>query len=66
MRVCLSSALKISSICVASSVRLTPSVPPSGIDVDVLGLGVGDVGRRRPSETGAACCPGFVPEVSST
>ena len=45
VRVSSSRALKISSICVASSVRLTPSVPPSGSGLDVVRLGVGDVGR---------------------
>ena len=64
-RVSSSSALKISSIWVASSVRLIPSVPPSGIDSIVLGSRVADVGVGAERD-GRCVGPGSVPEVSST
>ena len=65
VRVSSSRALKISSIWVASSVRLIPSVPPSGI-VSTDSASASETLAAAPSETGAASVPGSVPDVSST
>ena len=61
VRVCLSSALKISSIWVASLVWPTPRVPPSGI-AWTFWVSAEEPPPDEPRETGV---PGLLPAVSS-
>jgi hypothetical protein len=64
VRVSSSRALKISSIWVASWVRLMPRLPPSST-VSTPFASASETLAAAPSETGVAFAPGSVPGVSS-